>query len=120
MACQQPLGFYNFCCVGFTDNFVIVESHLELSKTFDNGKQQQIFCKVPNKRLTNHAISTVTALSSRSCVTMCVKDARCYSANYHEISRTCELNDDTDLYHEDDLIIAANYLYFSTRECQTQ
>ena len=60
--------------------------------------------KVRMQVLTGHVISTQTTHGIEECADLCDKDPPCYSVNYYEKQRKCELNDKTSFHHPEHMI----------------
>ena len=54
--------------------------------------------------LTGHVISTQTTHGIEECADLCDKVPPCYSVNYYEKQRKCELNDKTSFHHPEHMI----------------
>ena len=61
--------------------------------------------------LTGHVISTQTTHGIEECADLCDKDPPCYSVNYYEKQRKCELNDKTSFHHPEHMIRRADGSY---------
>ena len=61
--------------------------------------------------LTGHVISTQTTHGLEECADLCDKDPPCYSVNYYEKQRKCELNDKTSYHHPEHMIRRADGSY---------
>ena len=61
--------------------------------------------------LTGHVISTETTHDLEECADLCGKNRPCYSVNYYEKQRKCELNDQTSFHHPERMMRHAEGSY---------
>ena len=64
-----------------------------------------------NKRFVNHTIGTKIVVDIETCKLQCYYEHNCVSVNYHVNTKTCELNNATHRWHDNEFKNEDNYLY---------
>ena len=64
-----------------------------------------------NKRFVNHTIGTKIVVDIETCKLQCYYEHNCVSVNYHVNSKTCELNNATHRWHDNEFKNEDNFLY---------
>ena len=64
-----------------------------------------------SKRLVNHTIGTKIVADFENCKLHCYYEHNCVSVNYHVSTKTCELNNATHRWHNNEFKDENGYLY---------
>ena len=64
-----------------------------------------------NKRFVNHTTGTKIVVDFETCKLQCYYEDNCVSVNYHVNTKTCELNNATHRWHDNEFKNEDNYLY---------